>query len=130
MGRTVLFVDDDADLREVMSIALGQMGHACVAVSSFQELLGLGERAFDCDLAILDINLGPVVPSGIDAFKHLRARRFNGAVVFLTGHGLGHPGVAEAERLGLARVLQKPLSFEELDALIANVAPANASHRA
>ena len=115
----VLFLDDDEDLREVVSLLLTGLGHECLTLASYDHLVALGERAYACDLAVVDINLGSGVPSGIDAFGWLRQHQFAGRVVFLTGHGRTHPLVTEASRIGSATVLQKPIGIDQLVALLA-----------
>jgi DNA-binding response OmpR family regulator len=113
----VLFLDDDEDLREVVADILANMGIAVDAVGSFDQLVGRDVAAFD--LAVLDINLGPGSPSGIDAYRWLKDHRFAGRMVFLTGHARSHPLVAEALRLGDASVYDKPISAAEFRALLA-----------
>jgi DNA-binding NtrC family response regulator len=115
----VLLLDDDQDLREVFVDLMAGVGVAVETVASLDELQSVmsnGHGKFD--LAILDINLGPDVPSGIDAYRWLKAHKFPGRVVFLTGHARSHPLVSEALRLGDARVYDKPISFEELRAIM------------
>ncbi len=115
----MLLLDDDADLRETMRDVIRLEGRECLGVGTFAELVELGDRIFDSSLAILDINLGPASPSGVDAYQWLRERGFEGRIVFLTGHARTHPRVDEAHRLGDARVLQKPILAGQLRALVA-----------
>jgi DNA-binding NtrC family response regulator len=115
----VLLLDDDNDLRDIMSVLLTDLGHECLALSSYDQLVALGERPLRCRLAVIDINLGEGNESGIDAFRWLRAHRFSGTMCFLTGHALSHPLVKEAVRLGEVDVLQKPITLEELTSLVA-----------
>jgi DNA-binding NtrC family response regulator len=122
----VLFLDDDDDLRDAMTDVLALLGHHCVALASYAQLTDLGDGAASFQVAMLDINLGPGVPSGVDAFRWLRDRRFQGQIFFLTGHGRSHPMVLEATRLGEARVVQKPMTFEQLAALLADSGSAGA----
>jgi len=115
----VLFLDDDEDLRDSFTdLVRTVFDRDCRGISSYQDLVGLGPQALACALAILDINLGPEVPSGLDAYNWLRRRGFSGRIVFLTGHANSHPLVIEASRLGDAEVIAKPVSFEALSALL------------
>ena len=69
----VLYVEDNDDLRElVVELVTAVLKHRCVGVGSYEELVGLGDEALGCSIAILDINLGPHQPSGIDAYRWLR----------------------------------------------------------
>ncbi len=119
----MLFLEDDEDLVEAMRDALCDDGRwECVGVRSVAELQALGPGALACQLAILDINLGAGAASGLDAYRWLRERRFGGRVLFLTGHARSHPLVDEAARLGGVRVLQKPISLDNLLAVIMGAA--------
>src|SRR6185503_13366800 len=92
--------------------------HGCLFAGSLDDVIQLGDRALDCELAILDINLGPDRPSGVEAYEWLVAHGFHGRVVFLTGHARTHPAVERAFRLRAASVYQKPISLELLHSLV------------
>ena len=97
----VLYVEDNDDLRElVVELVTDVLQHRCVGVGSYEELVGLGEQALGCSVAILDINLGPNRRSGIDAYTWLRDNGYMGRIVFLTGHASTNPLVVEAQRIG------------------------------
>ena len=65
----VLHVEDNDDLRElVVELVTAVLKHRCVGVGSYEELVGLGDEALGCSVAILDINLGSNRRSGIDAY--------------------------------------------------------------
>jgi DNA-binding NtrC family response regulator len=115
----VLILDDDPDLRDTLGeVITGIFQHPFVAAASYDDLVALGRRALDCELAILDVNLGPDRPSGVDAFEWLRAQGFQGRIAFLTGHARSHPAVQRASRLQTASVHQKPMSLEQLGSLL------------
>jgi len=115
----VLFLEDNDDLREVfvelVSVALGRR---CVGVGSYDGLVALAAELPQCTLAILDINLGPNRPSGIDAYTWLRQQGFTGRIAFLTGHASNHPLVLEATRLGDAELLSKPIEPDHLQSIV------------
>jgi FixJ family two-component response regulator len=110
-ARSVLVLDDDNDLRMVLGELLESHGATCLSVGSVDELVALGAKALECDLAILDVNLGPGQPSGVNACRWLLDNAFRGRVVFLTGHSYTFPGVAEARALGV-NVFEKPVAAE------------------
>ena len=121
----VLIIDDDEDLREALGELTAKLsGERGVVVGSLAELAQLEARALQCSVAIIDINLGSDVPNGIDVYDWLRARRFAGRIVFLSGHGPSHPLVQRASTLAHAHVVRKPMSDEELRELVAPPAPA------
>jgi FixJ family two-component response regulator len=125
----VLFLDDDDDLRETFTdLVRTVFERECFSCGSYDELLALGDRALSCGVAVLDINLGPQVPSGLDAYGWLRGRGFLGRIVFLTGHASSHPLVVEATRLGGADVVAKPISSGVLRALLEVRSVAEGAH--
>jgi DNA-binding NtrC family response regulator len=116
---SILVLDDDESLREILGICLEASGRCIVqTMASFQEL----ERCFhdfgNVIAVVLDINLGPGDPTGIDAYHWLRSRGFSGRVIFLTGHAASHPLVREAQLIGDAVVLQKPTGIDHLESAI------------
>src|SRR5262249_42879785 len=120
MNHTRAFVlDDDEDVRETLGEVIAQLsGRPCLTLANLGALQREQDAALRCDLAILDINLGPGQPSGVDAFEWLKAQRFTGRIVFLTGHAEGHPLVQRAHELGSVSVLKKPIDLPELRAVV------------
>lgn len=121
--RQVLFLDDDEDLREVVSEILGEKGIRCLAVATHDELVAARERALASDVAILDINLGAGAPNGLDAYRWLRANGFRGKITMLTGHGRSHPLARAARNLDHVEVLEKPISAQTLESLAEETRP-------
>lgn len=106
----VLVLDDDADFRDVFGETLAGLDVSSrVVVASLADLKRHEVEALACDLAILDINLGPDQPSGIDACRWLLERGFARRIVFLTGHAASHPLVVEAAKFAQAAIVAKPL---------------------
>jgi DNA-binding NtrC family response regulator len=114
----VIFLDDDPDLREVMVEVLNGFGAQAQAVGSVAQLQDLIGRSKDFGLAILDVNLQPDQPTGIDAYSWLRDVGFPGRIAFLTGHAWTHPLVESAARVGDAAVYEKPLTADQLLGLL------------
>jgi len=115
----VLFLDDDDDLRATFADLVRTIfARECQSIGSHRDLIALGERALHCGVAILDINLGPEAPSGLDSYGWLRKHGFEGRIVFLTGHAASHPLVIEARRLGDADVVSKPVSLDRLTTML------------
>jgi len=115
----VLFLDDDEDLRTTFTdLVRSIFDRECHGIASHRDLLSLGERALHCGVAILDINLGPQAPSGLESYGWLRKHGFRGRIVFLTGHAATHPLVLQARRLGDAEVVSKPVNLVALSSLL------------
>jgi DNA-binding NtrC family response regulator len=118
----VLFVEDNDDLRELfVELVTVVLKRRCVGVGSYKELVALGNDVLACDVAILDINLGPTQPSGIDAYAWLRDKGYMGRIVFLTGHASTHPLVIEARRIGDAEIFSKPIDPDRLRSIVEGV---------
>ena len=118
----VLFVEDDDDLREsCVELVTIVLERRCMGVGSYKELVALGNEVLACTAAILDINLGPSQPSGIDAYKWLRHTGYRGRIVFLTGHASTHPLVVDARRIGDAEIFSKPIDPENIRSLVEGV---------
>lgn len=115
---SVLLIDDDEDVLDTMGDLVRLLGGSCVALSGFAELLERREEALRCALAIVDVNLGADEPSGLDVYTWLRAARFPGRVMFLSGYADNHPFVERARALVGARVVQKPLGLAQLCAAL------------
>jgi FixJ family two-component response regulator len=118
----VLFVEDDHDLRETfVELVTVILERRCVGVGSYQEVVALGNGVLACAAAILDINLGPGQPSGIDAYQWLRNNGYTGRIVFLTGHASSHPLVVEAMRIGDAEIFSKPIDPDQIPLIVEGV---------
>ena len=72
-----------------------------------------------CSVALLDVNLGPGNPTGIDAYRWLVSHGFAGRLYFFTGHARGHPLLAEIEKFGAVQVLPKPIDTGKLMEVLA-----------
>lgn len=114
MPKRAVFLDDSVDLQKLMSLLLkAKLDIDCLCFSSLDEMQAQREEVLSRDLAILDINLGPNIPNGLDAYHWLMECRFKGKVVMLTGHARSSPLVAAALKTGL-EVFEKPLKTEAL----------------
>jgi DNA-binding response OmpR family regulator len=120
--RRILIVEDDADLALLLGEPLTGAGAETCVAHSFDEVMSQAAEALNCELAILDVNLGASQPTGVDVSTWLRSQSFQGPVIFLTGHARSNPMVREAASVPGSRVLAKPIAAEEL-ALLAEAGP-------
>ena len=119
MAAKVLLLEDDADQLEMLAMLLSLMcGCECVRAQSYEELTSLGGAVLACELALIDVNLGPHRPSGLDAYLWLRAQNFPGRICFLTGHARSHPLVTLALAMGEVGLVEKPVPTEQLRKLV------------
>jgi len=113
--KTILILDDAEDLLYLMATTIDHFcGYKVLTAKSHHEVKELGQRALNSDLAILDINLGPNEPNGVDVYRWLRDNGFTSKIFFLTGHAPTYPLVVEAAQLGDVEVLCKPIRLETL----------------
>ena len=117
--RTVLFVDDSWDLCQVMEVMCQSLPEVeCVCVTSMSAVLERAAQVLRTDVAILDVNLGPGEPSGVEIYRWLKGQKYRGKIVFLSGHARTDPLVEEAARISGVDFFQKPLGFGQFEALI------------
>ncbi len=79
---TILVVDDDAPLREMLARSFSREGHTVVAVADGMSALEEAERS-NFDVVLLDVALGQG-PAGHEVCRELRARRNVVPVIMLT----------------------------------------------
>ena len=106
-AHTVLVVEDESDLREIMRDALELNGYVVVTAENGQDALRKLADIENLCLVILDL-LMPVM-TGWDFMANLRMQAGMAAVPVVVHSSA--PGQAPA---GARRVLQKPLVFEQL----------------
>jgi DNA-binding NtrC family response regulator len=117
----IVFLDDSEDLRELMSLLLeSTLGVECMCFGSVTEFENHSKEVLRAKVAILDINLGPNAPDGLDAFNWLMGHGFSGKILFFTGHGRANPQVALAERKGV-QILEKPIRPDKLISFVTGV---------
>src|SRR4051794_14624569 len=113
---TILVVDDEPNIREVVSLYLRRDGHSVVSASDGEEALRLN-REHQPDLVVLDLMLPRV--SGIEVCRRIQAERYV-PVIMLTAKG------EEEDRIiglgvGADDYVVKPFSPRELAARVAAV---------
>ena len=111
MTHTVLVVEDEEELREMMRDALEQNGYAVVTAAHGQEALSKLAAIDHLCLVILDL-LMPVM-DGWDFVGQMRQHSQLASVPVVVHTSA--PGQAPA---GVTRVLQKPLMFDRLLSIV------------
>ncbi len=110
----IVFLDDSVDLRVLVSSMLkAKLGVECLGCGSVAELQANRIEVLKSKLVILDVNLGPNEPDGLDAFEWFRANGYTGKISFLTGHARSHPRLAQLSKTGVP-ILEKPVKSEKL----------------
>src|SRR6186713_1106146 len=115
-GPHALVVDDEPDIRELLTITLERMGLGVAAVgdtAAARKLLGV-ERF---DLVLTDMKLPD--GNGLDLLEWIQSHRFGVPVAVITAHGNVETAV-RALKLGAFDFISKPLDLPALRKLIAN----------
>ena len=84
MKKTILLVDDETDLREVLDISLSDTGYdVLTAENSTQALKILNDN--DIPVVITDIKMPGI--DGIELLRKIKSKNPETEVIMLTGHG-------------------------------------------
>jgi CheY-like chemotaxis protein len=120
----VLVVDDDPNLRELVTIRLQKEGHRVVAADSAAEALAVVAQRGAPDVAVLDVTMPDM--TGLELLPAMRA--LDGCeqlpAIFLSGR-VDHDDV-EAGRALNATYLTKPFSAVALCKAVERLAPVEA----
>jgi CheY-like chemotaxis protein len=105
---TILVVDDDPEVREIVSEILGDFGHCVVAAGGGIEALRMLEETPNIDLVITDVRMPDI--SGLELAARATRERRDLKVILISGYFL-------AQDTGI-RVLRKPFRMTELQAAV------------
>ncbi|MBE7557405.1 sigma-54-dependent Fis family transcriptional regulator [bacterium] len=109
IGR-ILVVDDEANMRRILSTLLSQVGYEVDDAPSGAAALALaGRRRFDVILSDLCME----GMDGLELMEALRKRRINAPFVLITAHGTVETAV-EAMKKGCLDFITKPFEREEI----------------
>ena len=107
---TVFIVDDDAAIRDSLSLMIEQENIAVQAFDSAETFLAAYQPEC-CGCAIVDIRMSGM--DGLDLHKALLKRNILLPIIFLTGHG-DIPMSVQAMKAGAVDFLTKPVTREKL----------------
>ena len=113
----ILFVDDDHQILEIVSIYLARCGYRVDTVSNGTIAI---EKIQQKDYAIVFTDLIMPEISGLDLLKSVKRSNPATEVVIVTGYGTIESAI-EALKLGGYDYLQKPINFERLKILIERI---------
>ena len=118
--KSVLILDDDIDLSEILELTIKHLGVTlCKVIHSYKEILELNKVELTrFDICLLDVNLGPGQPNGLEVYKHLKQVNYPGEIYFFTGHGKSDSRLQVLTNFSLTHILEKPVSIETLNNII------------
>lgn len=106
----VLIVDDEVDVRELLTSFLEELGHDSFAVGDGPEAIKAFNEA-SYDLVLLDIYLPGM--NGIDVLKSIKQHHNECEVIMITAYGSISTAV-EALGYGAYAYIRKPFNFDDL----------------
>jgi two-component system response regulator PilR (NtrC family) len=112
---TVLVVDDEPDIRELLELTLLRMGLAVECAASLGEALQLLKGGAVFDLCLTDMRLPD--GDGLELVRHIAGQSSDLPVAVITAHGSTENAVA-ALKAGAFDYVSKPLSLEQLRTLV------------
>jgi two-component system response regulator AtoC len=116
MSATVLIVDDEENIRRVLSMALQKEGYHTITASGGHQALKLLDEA-RCDVMLSDMVMPDM--NGLELLRRAREKQPELLVVMMTAYGT-IPAAVEAMRLGAVDFLTKPLEMDVLRKVIRN----------
>lgn len=117
-SQRVLVVDDNVDAADSLAILLNMSGHETKAAYDGSQALEVA-RSFAPNVVLLDIGLPGM--DGYETAARLRAEHGAIAIVAVTGYGSA-ADVERARSAGFDAHITKPVAFDELKAVLAEVA--------
>lgn len=110
---SILVVDDDEAILELLELFLAEKGYEVVARSNAPEgLEALGQRSFD--LVLSDIHMAEM--DGFEFLRIVRSRHPDIGIILMTGHTDEYP-MSKALAAGADGYLTKPFSLGKLSLL-------------
>ena len=105
---TILVVDDDPQVREIVSELLGDFGHSVLVAGGGIEALQVLDEVPAIELVITDVRMPDI--SGLELAARAKRERGDLKVILISGYFLAHD-------TGL-RLLRKPFRMTELRAAV------------
>ncbi len=116
MDIRILFVDDEEEIRDLMSINFESIGVDVTLASSGNEALKiLADQKFDAVISDVKMSNG----SGVDLLKGIKKRGIKIPFIFLTAYlDLDSKELVE---LGALKVFYKPTKFSEIESFLQEI---------
>ncbi len=110
-GKTVLLIDDEANLRWALSQWLATRGLSVQTAASGEEALDILRHDPDVAVAVLDVNMPGL--SGMETLRAIKATRPEVETIIVTGYATAQCAL-ESMRLGAMEYLAKPCDIHVL----------------
>lgn len=107
----ILIIDDEANIRTMVSLALEQVGHSVDSAADGPEGITKYGDGSSCDLVLLDQRMPEM--EGLDVLKKIRQRAPDARIIMITAFATIDLAV-DALKAGAADFLRKPFTVETL----------------
>lgn len=115
---TILIVDDEADIRKLISGLLSDEGHKTLEARDKREALSFFEAGHSQpDAVLLDIWLEGGAREGLEILSTLKEQNISAPIIMMSGHGTLETAV-EAIKKGAYDFLEKPFKTDRLMILL------------
>ncbi len=108
---TILVVEDDPSMRNVLAGTLEDAGHDVIRAESGHEAVELAQQGQEFDLVVTDVRMTGI--DGITAFEELRKLKPHVRGIVITGYA-GTDAPMRALRAGVWDYLHKPFGLQDL----------------
>ena len=112
MTNEILVIDDNSDIRSLISSILRDKGFLVREAKSFEEAMTAINKKLP-DVAVIDVKLDKGDNDGIEILTHIKKLNSEVAVIMISGHANVQMAV-DSLKLGAFEFLQKPFSSERL----------------
>ena len=112
MTKEILVIDDNLDIRQLISVILKDQGLKVREAANFDQAILEIDKKFP-DVAIIDVKLDKGDNDGIDLLVHLKKIDDDIPVIMISGHANVQMAV-DSLKLGAFEFIQKPFSSERL----------------
>ncbi len=107
---SILIVDDEENIRHMLSVVLAKEGYACDMAANGREALDIMEkRAYD--IVLCDVNMPKM--NGLELLRNIRERRIETTFIVITAYG-SIDGAVEAMQQGAYDYINKPFRPDEV----------------
>lgn len=110
----ILYVEDDADSRKMLTVLLGQAGYEVITANSASHGLELAKQG---GFALIILDNWFKEGSGVELCQQIRSFEAHTPILFFSGAGY-ESDVEEAMKSGANAYLIKPVGFEQLEQTI------------
>lgn len=114
---TILIIDDEPDILELLEITLIRMGHNCLKANSYKQAIEQLESE-NIKLCLTDMNLNDSDGTGLNIIEYVQEHHSNIPIAMITAYGNTETAI-DALKAGAFDYVSKPIDLPKLKSLIA-----------